>query len=91
MTTHKRAQKSLPVLVGKDSDSKWLSAYTVLKKGYDPYSFACVIRDIDHSGYNKLMLKGDQENSMKDIIEAIKRERAEDINVIKEQSSVGEQ
>ena len=43
------------------------------KKGYDKYAVGCVVRDIDHSGYNKLILKSHQENSVLDVIHATRR------------------
>ena len=87
---HKREDKTLPKLVGIDVDIGWISAYMVHKKGYDKHALSCLVRDVEQSGYNRLLLKGDQENSMKDIIEAVRRERAEDIDVMKENSAVGE-
>ena len=69
--------KSLPILVGIDHDTGWISAYMVSKKGFDKYAVGCMVRDVDHSGYNKLILKSDQENSVLDVINATRRERAE--------------
>ena len=60
------------------------------KKGYDKYAVGCVVRDVDHSGYSKTMLKSDQENSVLDVPSAARRERAEHIEIGKEDSSVGE-
>jgi hypothetical protein len=62
----------------------------VPKKGFDAYALFCVVRDVEQSGYNRLILKSDQENSIKDIISAVKRERAEDIDLLPELSVVGE-
>ena len=82
--------RSLPILVGIDHDTGWISAYMVSKKGFDKYAVGCMVRDVDHSGYNKLILKSDQENSVLDVINATRRERAEHIEIAKEDSSVGE-
>ena len=38
MESDKTLDKSLPVLVGIDHDTNWISAYTASKKGYDPYA-----------------------------------------------------
>ena len=81
---------TLPTLVGIDYNTEWISAYMVSKKGFDKYALFCVVRDIEQSGYNRMILKSDQENSMTDIINAVKREGAEDIDVMTEKSPVGE-
>ena len=51
--------RSLPILVGTDHDTGWISACMVAKKGFDKYAVGCMVRDVDHSGYNNLILKSD--------------------------------
>ena len=63
-----------PTLVGVDHDTGWITAYTVKKKGFDPYAIQCVVRDVEHAGYNRLILKSDQENSIQEVMRAVKRE-----------------
>ena len=74
--------ETLPTLVGIDYNSGWISCNMVPKKGFDAFALFCVVRDVEQSGYNRLILKSDQENSIKDIISAVKRERADDIDLL---------
>ena len=41
-------------------------------------------------GYNRVINKCNQENTVKDVIASAKRERAEDIQIMREESVVGE-
>ena len=61
----------------------------LLKRGFDKYAVGCMDRDADHSGYNKLILKSDEENGVLDVVNATRRERAEHIEIGKEHSSLG--
>ena len=81
---------TLLTLVGIEYNAEWISSYMVSKKGFDKYALFCVVRDIEQSGYNRMILKSDKESSMTDIINDVKRERAEDIDVMTEKSPVGE-
>ena len=83
--------QTMPTIVGIDYDSGWVMAHMVQKKGFDKYAVGCMVRDVEQSGYNRVIIKGDQENSIKDVISAVRRERAEYIELMPEQSSVGEQ
>ena len=89
----KRLKKrgSLPTIVMLDSGYKWHVARVVPKKGKDPYAIKSIGKHIENMGYNKMIIKSDQEPSIKDLIRAIKRERPESIEeMVPEESEVGE-
>ena len=44
-------------------DTGWVLACMVSKKGFDKYAVGCMVRDVDHAGYNSLILKSDQEKA----------------------------
>ena len=79
-----------PTMVGIDYDADWISCNMVQKKGFDKYAVGCMVRDVEQAGYNRLIIKNDQENSIRDVVNAVKRERAEDIQVLPEESAKGE-
>ena len=62
----------------------------VHQKGFDKNAVIFIVKDVEHSGYSRLILQSNQEISIEDIINAVKRERAEDIVVLLKKSSVGE-
>jgi len=66
---------SLPIIGGTDRKTKWCFAHMVPKKGLDPHAVAIMGREIKLSGYNRMILKSDQEPAIKELIEAVKRER----------------
>ena len=75
---------------GEDSD-KWVSAFVVPAKGPEDYAIDAVGKEIEKSGLTKMSIKSDQEPALVDLIRAVKRERGENIEVIKpEHSPVGE-
>ena len=49
-------------VVGVDHDAGRVMAHMVPKKGFDKYAVGCMVRDVEHSGYDGLIIKGDQEN-----------------------------
>ena len=49
-----------------------------------------MVIDVDNAGDNSLILKSDHGNSLIDVINATKTERAEHIEIGKEDRSVGE-
>ena len=86
---------SLPIIVGINRKDKGAFAHMVPSKGHDAHAIKMVAREIKLAGYNKLILKSDQEPSIKELIEAVKRERSEKIEIQKveiqcEESPVGE-
>ena len=61
----------------------------VHEKGKNPFAIAMISREIELSGYNRLILKTDQELAILDMMNMAKRERSEDVEIIPEQSPVG--
>ena len=82
--------KSLPIVVGVDRKSKGVFAHMVPKKGHDPHAIKMVGREVRLAGYNRLILKSDQEPSVLELLEAVKRERPEKLEILPEESPVGE-
>ena len=80
------SEGSMPVIVTIDHDTNWISAHMVEKKGMDAFAVNCLVREIEASGYSRLIIKSDQENAIKDVVSAARRERAEDIQVMTEES-----
>ena len=85
-----RGIDSLPILVGIDRRHKYHSATMVPNKGCNAHAIRSVVREIDLAGYNRLIIKSDQEPAILDLLRAAKRERAEDIEIQPEESPVGE-
>ena len=81
---------SLPVIVGKDRRAKWIFAHMVPSKGLDPHAVKMIRRELSLAGYSRMILKSDQEPSILAVIEAVKRERAEAIEILPDESPVGE-
>ena len=73
-----------------DRRSKWISCIMVLEKGPNTYAVAAMGREISLSGYNRTILKSDQEPAILNLLKAVKDERSEDMEVILEQTPVGE-
>ena len=55
---------SLPIIVGKDRSCKWVFAHMVPKKGHDPHAIQMIKTEIHLSGYNRVIVKSDQEPSI---------------------------
>merc|ERR1712185_638927 len=62
----------------------------VPKKGHDAHAIKVAGREVEMSGYGRMILKSDQEPSIKELLRAVKRERAEDTEILSEESPVGE-
>ncbi len=62
----------------------------VPQSGLDEYAVGAVVREIELSGYNRLILKSDQGPDILNLLKAVKRERKEDIQIMLEESQVGE-
>ena len=56
-------------LVGFDRERKWMTAEVVPHKGVNPYAVKAVSEEIENSGYSRIILKSDQEASIKRIEE----------------------
>ena len=77
-------------LAGLDEEVKWHMAYVVPHKGENDYAIGAVSEEVKKCGYNRMIFKSDQEPSLKKLLEAAKRERAENIEIMTEHSPVGE-
>ena len=87
------SDQGMPILVMKSSADKWTSAFVVPQKGSNEYAINAVAREIQNTGYNRLIIKSDQEPAIKELVNAVKRERAENIELesfTEEESPVGE-
>ena len=63
------------------------------KEGACEYAVKPVAREIQNAGYNRVIIKNDQEPALKELLQAVKRERAEWIEfagIGEEESAVGE-
>ena len=84
----KEEVESLPILAGIDNKAKWHTAIMVPEKGVNGYAVGALAREIELSGYNRMIIKSDQESALLNLIGAVKRERKEAIEIMLEQSPV---
>ena len=82
--------ETLPIIVGLDRKRKSYMAHMVLEKGKNPFAIAMVSREIELAGYNRIILKADQEPAISEMMAMAKRERPEDVEIIPEQPPAGE-
>ena len=71
----KRLIKSLPIIGMIDRHDKWVSSMMVPQSGLDDYAVGAVVREIELSGYNRLILKSDQGPDILNLLKSVKRER----------------
>jgi len=81
---------SLPIIGGVDRRRKWVIAHMVPSKGVDAHAVKVITRELRLAGYNRMVLKSDQEPSIKALLEAVKREQGEAVEIQPEESPVGE-
>ena len=81
---------SLPIIVGIDRKKKWYFAHMVPKKGHDAHAIKILCREISISGYSRVILKSDQEPAIRELIAAVRRERPVGVEIMIEESPVGE-
>ena len=62
----------MPILVMKNGYDKWVSAIVVPQKGACEYAIKAVSREIQHAGYNRVIIKSDQEPAIKELLQAVK-------------------
>ena len=62
----------------------------VPQSGLDSYAVGAVVREIELSGYNQMILKSDQGPDIVNLWRAVKRIRKEDIRIMPEEPRVGE-
>ena len=73
------AEKGMPILVSRDRKSKWINAAVVTQKGNCAYAIKRLSEDLGSLGYNRIILKSDQEPAIKDLKIRVKAERPEEI------------
>ena len=76
----------MPILVGKEEKSGWFMAAVVPSKGKCAHAARKVGDMLDSMGYNRLVMKSDQEPAISELKDVVKRSRAEEI--IMEESPV---
>ena len=81
-------QAGHPILVTKCSNTKWISANVVPKKGTYPEGIRRLGEELDKLGHRRMTVKSDQEPAILSLKEATIRERHQDITT--EESPVGE-
>jgi hypothetical protein len=63
--------KLMPVLVAKDSRSKYVFSSVVPKKGGHPWVVSLVVWWFDYLGYKRVILKSDGENAIRDVLKQV--------------------
>ena len=48
-----------------DRENKWVSAIVVKRKGVDAYAIEAIGKEIGNSGFNRVIIKSDQEATIK--------------------------
>ena len=70
--------KMWPMLVGVDHEGNWITADMVPKKGLDPFAVHVVVKEMDASRYNKMIVKSCQEPAILDLLRtALPEERGQ--------------
>ena len=59
-------------------------AHMAHETGKNPFAIAMISREIELTGYNRLIPKTDQEPAILDLMAMVKRERPEDVEIISE-------
>ena len=49
----------MPIIVMKNDTDKWVSAFVVPQKGACEYAMKAVSREVQHAGYNRVVMKSD--------------------------------
>ena len=68
----------MPILVGHEDHSKWITSEVVPAKGMDEHAVSIVCEEVDDCGFAKLALKSDQESPITCVLQAVGRERRTD-------------
>ena len=76
----------MPILVMKDTNTGYISANVVLKKGECGHAVNCVDNFLDSLGYKRVVLKVDQEGPIKKLRDAVKQGWAGEM--LKEESPI---
>ena len=82
---------TLKVLIGHDSKSKVCTAIPVPQKGIDveEWSVRESLRFLDFLGYQKIVVKSDQEEALNAVIRKVRQYRGSDTQTMQEHSPVG--
>ena len=74
----KRKEIGMPILVMKDRKSKMVYANVVPEKGRNKYAIKRLAQDIGILGYNRMIIKSDQEPSIMELKQCVKRKARTD-------------
>ena len=78
----------MPILVAVDEATEWMGAWVVPEKGEHWYAIKILVTFVEELGYEKIVLKSDQEPAIMGLKAAVKRELS--TRVVFEESPVGE-
>ena len=79
METAESESRGMPILVAKGSESGWVTARVIPKKGKHVHAIKEMGKMLDWMGYKRAVIKTDQEPSIMEVKECIKAERQEEI------------
>ena len=65
----------MPIIGMIDRHDKWVSCMVVPQSGFDEYAVGAVVREIELSGYNGVILKSDQGPDMVNLLKELKSEK----------------
>ena len=68
-------------IIGIDRKNKWISAIVGKKKGVDASAIEAIGKEIENSGFNRVIMKPDQEPAIKALLQAVKNERGEEVDI----------
>ncbi len=75
--------RGMPILVAADQASGWVGAWRVPRKGDHWYSTQVLAKQIEEWGYDRIILRSDQEPAIKALKAAVKRESQCEIVFVK--------
>jgi hypothetical protein len=78
----------MPILVAVDEATEWMGAWVVPEKGEHWYAIKTLVTFVEELGYEKIVLKSDQEPAIMGLKAAVKRELS--TMIVFEESPVGE-
>ena len=79
MESAESEDRGMPIIVAKDSESSWIMARVIPKKGKRVQVIRELGKMIDWMGHKRLALKSDQEPAILEVKECIKSERPEEV------------
>ncbi len=77
-----------PILVQKDSKTRAIFAAFVSTRGKDEYAVKHVCMNLDWLGHKRVTIRSDQENSIEDLIQEVKKRTS--VEITQKESPVGE-